>query len=284
MLWANVRVKMRDIAVQVEKITNWATARYMFLARSFFIILGGFAIWWGIAGFPVFWRDASIEKVATRIIAGDPYKVETLALLRPVLDTVEKAPYCRPAALRSAAIIQLRMLEVASPKTDRQHLDQSQKSLIGVIRSSLSCLPADPFLWLALYSLEVAKNGLKPEYLNYLRLSYKTGPQEGWIVLKRNPLAFKAFQRLPADIGKDVIDELFAMLHDSRFSDQAAETLIGPAWPERGLILSRLARLTDSDHQHFADALHRRGYDLVPGIGLAPVDPHRFAPKIRVPQ
>ena len=119
-----------------------------------------------------------------------------------------------------------------------------------VIRSSLSCAPADPFLWLALYSVEVTENGFKPDYLKYLRLSYRLGPQEGWIALKRNPLAFAVFQQLPPDLGENAVNEFVAMLLESRFIDQAAEILIGPAWPERELILSQVAQHSRNDRQH----------------------------------
>jgi hypothetical protein len=266
------------------KLTSLVTAPYILLARSFVVIMACIAVWWGIIGFPVFWRDSSIERIATQIIAGDPFKVETLSQQLPIIDSIKSSAYCRPAAVRSAAIIQLRMLEVAASANDRQHLDEHFKSLGNMIRSSLSCAPADPFLWLALYSAEVSENGFKPDYLKYLRLSYRLGPHEGWIVLKRNPLAFTVFQQLPPDLGENAVNEFVAMVRDSQFSEQAAEIFIGPAWPERELILSRLNRLSDSERQGFADALSRRGYINVPGIGLAPVDSHRFAPKIRVPQ
>jgi hypothetical protein len=266
------------------KLTSLVTAPYILLARSFVVILGCIAVWWGIIGFPIFWQDSSIERIATQIIAGNPFKVETLTQQLPIIDSIKSSAYCRPAALRSATIIQLRMLEVAASANDRQHLDEYLKSLGNAIRSSLSCAPADPFLWLALYSVEVTENGFKPDYLKYLRLSYRLGPHEGWIALKRNPLAFAAFQQLPPDLGENAINEFVALL-ESGLSDQAAEILIGPAWPERELILSHLTRLSDYERQSFADALHRRGYDLnVPGIGLAPQDSHRFAPDIRVPQ
>ena len=308
------------------KLTSLVTAPYILLARSFVVILGCIAVWWGIIGFPIFWQDSSIERIATQIIAGNPFKVETLTQQLPIIDSIKSSAYCRPAALRSATIIQLRMLEVAASANDRQHLDELKslgnmirsslscapadpllwlalyslevaasandrqhldeylKSLGNAIRSSLSCTPADPFLWLALYSVEVTENGFKPDYLKYLRVSYRLGPHEGWIALKRNPLAFAAFQQLPPDLGENAINEFVALL-ESGLSDQAAEIIIGPAWPERELILSHLTRLSDYERQSFADALHRRGYDLnVPGIGLAPRDSHRFAPEIRVPQ
>src|SRR5215469_868136 len=134
------------------------TGDYVLLARSFTVFLGCFAVWWGIVGLPLYWQDSSIERIATQIIAGDPFKAETLAQQVPTIDSIEKSAYCRPAALRSAAIIQLRMAEVAAAANDRKPL----KSVSGVIRNSLSCAPADPFLWLALYSVEVTQNGFQP--------------------------------------------------------------------------------------------------------------------------
>ena len=259
------------------------TAPYILLARSFVIILGCIGVAWGIVEIPVFWQNSSIERIATQIIAGDTFKVETLAQQLPITESIKSAS-CRPAALRSAAIIELRMMEIAALANNRQKLDHQYKSLVDVIRSSLSCAPADPFLWLALYSVEMTENRFKPDLLKYLRLSYRLGPHEGWIALKRNPLAFAAFQQLSPDLREAAVNEFAAMLRDSQFSDQAAEILIGPAWPERELILSNLTRLSESDRRRFADALYTRGYANLPGVGLAPLDSHRFAPQIRVPQ
>jgi hypothetical protein len=272
----------RDIAMN-EKPADLVKGPYILLARGFFGMLGCFAVWWAINAFPIFWQDFSIERITTQIIAGDQFKSETLAAQGSALDNIEHAGYCRPAALRSAAIIKLRMFEVAAAANDRQneHLDSLDKA----IRNSLSCAPADPFLWLALYSVGVTKDGFKPGYLTYLRLSYLLGPREGWIVLKRNPLVFKAFDQLSPDLREKVVNEFIDMLREGRFAAQAADIFVGPAWSARDLILSHLTGLNDSERRRFADALQQRGYDLdVPGVGLAPVDSHRFAPQIRVPQ
>jgi hypothetical protein len=271
----------RLVCSHTAQENSYVTAPYILLARSFVIILGCTAVAWGIVGIPVFWQDSSIERIATQIIAGDTFKIDTLAQQIPIIESIKKSAYCRPAALRSAAIIQLRMTEVAVSGNHRQ---DEFKSLVNVIRSSLSCAPADPFLWLALYSVEITENGFKPDYLKYLRMSYRLGPHEGWIALKRNPLAFAAFQQLSPDLREAAVNEFVAMLRDSRFTDQAAEILIGPAWPERELIMSNLTSLTDYDRRRFTDALYLRGYVNVPGIGLTPPDSHRFAPQIRVPQ
>ena len=122
--------KSRKLGWMVNRmLTTLATAPYILLARSFFVILGCFAVLWGIIELPAFWRDASIKRIATRIIAGDPFKIETLTQQAPIIDGIRRSAYCRPAALQSAAIIELRMWEVSPSAKDRQHPDEQFKSL-----------------------------------------------------------------------------------------------------------------------------------------------------------
>jgi hypothetical protein len=244
-------------------VTGPLTTYYILLARSFIVFLGCTAIWWGILEFPLFWQDASIKGITERIIAGDPFKSEALAQQLPIIDRIKSATYCRPAALRSAAIIQLRMMETAAPS---ERTNGHRTSLINVIRSSLFCTPADPYLWLALYSRENSENGSTTDGLKYLRMSYNLGPNEGWIAVRRNRIAFARFQQLPPDLKEKTIDEFAGMLKSS-FFDQATDIFVGPAWPEREPILLRLASIPYGNRQVFADMLYSRGYDInVPGV------------------
>lgn len=257
------------------KLTSLVTTHYILLARSFVIILGCIAVWWGIVEFPVFWRESSAESIADRIIAGDPFKVEILGRQLPIINSIETSAYCRPAAIRSVAIIQLRMVEAAASANDREYVDEHLKSLGNVIRSSLFCSPADSFLWLVLFWIENTQNGPIPAHLRYLRMSYQLGPNEGWIALKRNGVAFAIFQQLPPDLGESTINEFTALL-ETTFYEAAAVIFIGPAWPERELILSHLTRISDRDRQLFADALFRRGYDVnVSGVARQDLRPWR---------
>jgi hypothetical protein len=220
------------------KVTNLVTAHYI-LARSFIVIAGCIGVWWGVIGLPTFWRESSTVRIASQVIAGEPFRVEILARQLPIIDSIKTSAYCRPAALRSAAIIQLRTVEVAASANDHEHVDKDLTSLGNMIRSSLSCSPADPFLWLALYWVEETKHGFRSDDLKYLRMSYRLGPNEGWIGIKRNRLAFMEFDQLPADLAESTINE-FVGLAETNFQEQIAEIFFGPARNERNAILARL--------------------------------------------
>jgi hypothetical protein len=246
------------------------TAHYILFARSFVVVVGCVAVWWGVVEFPVFWQESSAERIADRIIAGAPFKAEILARQFPVLNSIERSAYCRPAALRSAAIIRLRLVEAATFENDRNHTDGQLKVLGNVIRNSLACSPADPFLWMVLFWMENAQSGADPTYLKHLRLSYQLGPNEGWIAIKRNPIVLGYLASLPPDLAEAGISEFVALVR-SHFYSEAGDIVAGLAWPIRDLLFARLREVKEAERQTFAKLLHDRGLDDIPAPRTAPV-------------
>jgi len=246
-----------------------ATALYVLLARSIVVVVGCAAVWWGIVEFPVFWQESAAELIGSRIIAGAPFKPEVLARQLPVISSIERSAYCRPVTLRSAAIIQLRMVEATTSANDRTRIDEQLQSLGNAIRSSLSCSPADPFLWLVLFFIENTQNGSDLTHLKYLRMSYQLGPNEGWIALKRSPIALANFATLPPELAEAGIAE-FVTLVTSRFYSEAGDIVTGVGSPIRGLLFARLRDIKEADRQAFAKLLYDRGLDDIPIPGVEP--------------
>ena len=236
---------------------------YDLIARCFLIFIGGIAAWWGIVGFSIFWQQFSTERIASRVIAGEPFKSATLARQLPNIESIEKVAYCRPSALRSAAIIRLRMVEVAASTNDNKYSGEDLKSLDDVIRNSLACSPADPFLWLVLYWIETKQNQFKPEYM---RMSYDLGPNEGWVGLKRDPVAFADYEKLPSDLATEAINEFLALINNESYQS-AVDILSGPAWRLRDTLLPRLESLPLLKRKRFARVANDKSLSLtIPGV------------------
>ena len=240
------------------------------LARLFAVVLGLAAIVWGAATFPIFWSQLPIERTAIAIAERDAFKRHSLDALLPAVDRIEQSSYCQPEALHSAAMIRLRLAEEAVSGAERDVIDARLSALEDSILKSLACAPSDPFLWTILTWLDQARQGFQPQQLTYLRLSYRLGPNEGWIADRRNRLALSMFWQLPPDLAKAAVHEFAAMVN-SQFYVDAIAILTGPGWPLRDRLL---AGLEDSGHQQreeFAKQLRSAGYDLaVPGITLPP--------------
>ena len=236
------------------------------VVRGFLIGLGTVAIVWAILVFPVLWSDSPLDRIAAKIVDGEVYNTDVLMQLLPLIDDVERRNFCRPQSLRSAAIVRLRMVEELIVSGNRQKLDERLDQLQQTIRSALKCAPSDSFLWLVLFWVDGTRNGFNPQHFDYLRLSYKLGPYEGWIALKRIRFALVLFEQLPPDLADDALRE-FAGLLKSGFYDEVVDIFVGPGWPVRDKLLSSIKNVAEPQRAIFAKALYRLGYDVdVPGV------------------
>lgn len=236
-------------------------------ARGIIVIFGCVAIWWGFVELPKFWQESLTQRIGNQVIAGDQFKREILIQQLRNAATGETSGFCRPATSRNVAIMHLRLTEIALAN-NRKESDENLKSLSTVIRNSLTCLPADPFLWLVLYWSESTQSGINSESLQYLRLSYELGPNEGWIVLKRNPVALAAFSKLPSDLAADAINEFVALLN-FEFFQRAVEIFSGANSLARNAIVSHVATLPLQIRKEFYQAMFNRGITLtIPGVEI----------------
>ncbi|WP_445216156.1 hypothetical protein ACKWRH_28075 [Bradyrhizobium sp. Pa8] len=236
------------------------------LVRVLVVGLAQIAIVWGCWTLPLFWNQGFDESVAREIVSGRAFRPEVLSRLKSDLDAIEQSTYCRASATRSAAIIRLRIAEQTLSMDKPGTVDQEFDALRRALFTTLSCSPADPFSWLALFWLSNNQIGFKSENLEYLRLSYELGPSEGWIALKRNHIAFSVFEALDPVLAKMTIKEFIQILNTGLYME-AVEIFTGPAWRVRDQILPLLTQVPIRNREVFANVLRNRGYEvIVPGV------------------
>ena len=239
---------------------------FSFVARVFVIGFGGMAIAWGLFVFPVFWQQSSLETIARHIVAGDIFKGDVVDSMKTGFVELGRDKWSRPSVLSSAAVVDLRVLEQAIAKDDRKNLDTLMTTTDEMIRRSLTDTPADPFLWTVLFWLENTRSGFSKSHLQYLKMSYFLGPNEGWIGVKRNRFALALYPSLPKDLGEDAVHE-FSRLVGSNYISEAADILGGPGWRVRDILLSGLKDVDEDSRQAFSKYIYKQGYDLaVPGV------------------
>ena len=235
------------------------------MSRVVLISIGVFSVWWGIITFPVFWRDARLDYTADRVLNGEEFKREILQTMLADADSAERA-WARPDALRSAAIIRLSLAERASVAENPKPLGPIIDQLDASVRRSLSAAPAEPLLWLALFSLKRMKDDRSKEDFAYLRMSYLVGPHEGWVARRRNYIALANFPELPQDVAEAALTE-FKDLVVSGYYPTAVKILVGPGWPIHDMLLRRLEDAPDEARRRFASSTDALGYDIaVPGV------------------
>jgi hypothetical protein len=222
--------------------------------RVFSALVGLIGVFWGASEFSGLRQESTIKKISDRVLVGQVYKYEILQKQASVVESTQGMEPCRPLTVRSAAVIRLRIAEISDNPALEPAPVRSDLAA-DAIRNSLACSPVDPFFWLALYALEPSAP------LNYLAASYRLGPNEGWIALKRNPVAFANFDELPEDLRRIAVHEFLRIVEMDAYLD-AIKIFVGPAWEKRELILSQMDQLPLQQRQKFKEALASAGYDL----------------------
>ena len=253
---------MNDTGSRTEAAIGPPVQRWpVVVARVFTICLGFAAAGW--AGFiaPVAWRQASMAPLGTKIIAGERFKP---GVLEQYLTTEQAGVggdgLCQPLTQRALAVARLRLAEEAISDGHADLIGQTQSEGEAALRRSLSCTPTDAFLWFALFWMENSMRGLQEKNFELLRLSYRTGPNEGWIAIRRNRLAIALYPGLPVDLKQAAADE-FVQLVKSDLITEAAEIFAGPGTPVRSMLLQRLQGVDEKKLRFLSILLAGKGID-----------------------
>jgi hypothetical protein len=221
---------------------------------------------WSFLSFPVFWRTAGAGRAATEIIAGRSFAPELIAAELPALETKTPWGLCWPAAKRANAILRLYLYEASFRAGQVNKIDERLQALEHQLKDTLRCAPSDSYLWLVLFSIENARVGFDSRHLEYLRASYVLGPNEGWISLKRSPVALAMLSVLDEDLSQKALAEFEAMVANGLYAESAAILAnANPAVHER--VLAGLSAVPLEARRRFADELKEKLPSAsVPGV------------------
>jgi hypothetical protein len=228
------------------------------LGRTLIASFGVCSITWALFSLPYYRAEATLSSSATGILAGESYATGQLARLDQDIEAVPQ-DRLRSSSLRDIAIIRLRQFEEA--KT----YDAFERALAAATLA-LTADPNDSFLWMAEFSLHVQNNNVANHDLDLLRESYLTGPSEGWVAVKRNPMALHVFRSLSNELAEQALSEFAGIVRSGLYLD-AANILSGPGWPIRDSLLRAVAQLDEASRHSFASVLARKDIDLnIPGV------------------
>jgi hypothetical protein len=254
-----------------------ATPVNITIARLALTVAGAAAMAWAAVVFPMFWSEKVIVDVAAAIARGEAFDPKVLAEVEA--PTEGKGSRLRSGMLSKVAMIRLRQAENAIHDGDPQLIQQRLGSATRIVRETLRNAPDSPFFWLVWFSLDIYRNGVRPESVRYLRMSYELGPYEGWVAVKRDGVALASFSALPPDLRERAISEFVGLVRWG-IINEAADIAAGPARPLRTILFPRLKNLSDEQRGAFANVIYPRELDDVPVPGIPPPPPPVSMPVI----
>ena len=241
--------------------------------RGLVAIFGICAIAWAVDVLLIYRAEASLEGTAQSILSGERFNPAQLSVLKRQLDAAP-ARLVQASSLSGAAIIRLQLLEDELSAGKGPPSASDIADLQTSVSSALAQSPMDSFMWLTDFWLTRLRGEPIDRNLNLLSMSYWSGPNEGWIAVKRNPLALGAFSSLPGDLAEQAQAEFVGLVRSGLYED-ASRIMAGPGWGIHEQLLSRLVQVPEGDRRGFARAMASKdvGEVTVPGLEKRPARP-----------
>lgn len=221
---------------------------------------------WSVSAIRLYRAEDIFANPALRILGGDRFTAEQLDMLTRQIEAAPVASL-RPTALTDIATIRLRIVEVALQSGNAQLAAAAFDNLKAAVAAALDGAPTSSFMWLTDYWSRSVRSGNPADGLKSLAMSYAEGPNEGWIAVRRNPVALSAFPSLPDQLADQALNEFARLVSSGSYAD-AANTVAGAGWPIHDKLLARLTQLSEGTRQRFAKALEAKDLDgvTVPGV------------------
>src|SRR5262249_22254987 len=149
---------------------------------------------------------------------------------------VEPADLKEASAARGDAVLRMFLLESDLSPGNREVSSSSYDRINSAVSGALARSPTESFLWLSAFWLKRLRAEPTESDFKLLRMSYWSGPNEGWIAFKRLPLVFGGFEALPPDLVDPAFSDFLGLIRSKDYSD-AATILEGPGWALRDQLL-----------------------------------------------
>jgi hypothetical protein len=231
--------------------------------------MGAGAIAWGLFVLPIFRQEAAARSVARKLVEGESYRLQTMVDQIPGAEKAAERSFCNPVALHSVFVLHLFVLNESIAVGNQMLSESSYAPVYNAARRALACAPADSFIWLTLFWLDVGKNGLDRSNTNYLRLSYALSRNEAWISLWRSRLVFLLSERLSPDVSREAVDEFIKLLKTRSLYVQTASIFENASPVTQTRIIEQLQTVGIDTQRAFARALLDKGIDIkLPDVNL----------------
>lgn len=153
----------------------------------------------------------------------------------------------------AACVQDLKLAETSGE--DAIHLAALQDCL-AVVDRALRAAPARSELWLERARLLLLLDGSQEEVFRALRVSYRTGPREGWIAVQRIPIALRLWESLPDDLRSSVREDIRLAMSKSALIASIA-SLYMKDFSIRTTLVSLLEDTSELSRQRFLEEVKR---------------------------
>lgn len=207
--------------------------------------------------------------VAYNLLQGQSFPQSALDEIDADVKGIAARDLCIAADMKNATVVRAAAVDeqfaIGSPRGAEAALMASEESA----KRALACDPNSSWAWMVLSWTEFLRNDLTPRMIEYARMSYRTGPYEGWTLLRRSQILIQIISRttdpdlrdiLRHDVQKLIADEIFLIVANMYLSADAAG---------QALLVEIFSEADANAQKAIASYIYRAGGDIQLPLGPA---------------
>lgn len=226
------------------------------------VIAIGAVIWlWNSVGIRRLDSGFFLRPVATRMMAGEPFDPDVVVAMDADMSVVLSDRLCDYQALQDLAIVRSALAEIAFQGDDADLADKRLAAAEQAAKASIACSPGSPRAWTILAWIEHIRHEDTPLLRTYLRKSFRSGPYEGWALVRRLEILLALYPKLDASEMAD-LKQSVNWLAIKGMAEYIGEQYVSAKPESRVALRNILADTPERAQKRAAEVIRNGGEDI----------------------
>lgn len=185
--------------------------------------------------------DFSLTKVGRHLLAGESFATDLLRLVDQEASADASHFGCDASAWENLAIVRISLVDAAFEANDAESADRHLSGAKEASERVLACSPGSTVAWTMLAWIEQVRNDDTPLLRELVQMSFRTGPYEGWALVRRLEIMLRFAAPLSETEKKQIADQCRWLLQISLWNvlaefymagDDAQKDMLHPIFAE----------------------------------------------------
>lgn len=169
----------------------------------------------------------SLTKVGRHLLAGESFATDLLSVVEKKASADASQFGCDASAWENLAIVRVSLVDAAFESNDAGSADRHLSGAKEAIERVLACSPGSTLAWTLLAWIEQVRNDDTPHLRELVQMSFRTGPFEGWPLVRRLEIMLRFTAPLSETEKKQIADQSRWLLQFSLWNVLADFYMVG---------------------------------------------------------
>lgn len=202
-----------------------------------------------------------LRPVAERMKLGEVYDPQILTSMDDGMSFILKDPVCDHQALQDLAVVRTALAETAFQEDNADVADKRLSAAEEAARATLACSPGSATAWIILAWIEHIRHEDSPLLRAYLERSYRFGPYEGWVLVRRMEMLLSLFPALNED-ERASLRQAVEWIANGFMSEFIGEQYVAAKPEQRRALREILAGTPERQQKRAAEIIREMGEDI----------------------